>query len=88
VSAPQATYVHLGRAVRRMRQARDMTMEELADAAGMHLTYLSDIELYGRNLTWDKIAGLARGLGTTISALAASAEDERRRDHDGEAVQS
>jgi transcriptional regulator with XRE-family HTH domain len=61
-----------------MREARGMTIERLAEVAGMHPTYLSQIELLGRNLTWEKLSGLASGLGTTIVGLTAHAEAEAR----------
>jgi transcriptional regulator with XRE-family HTH domain len=80
VSTPNATYVHLGRVVRRLRKSRHMTQERLADAAGMHLTYLSEIELHGSNLSWDMLSGLATGLDLTLVELVAQAEEEARRD--------
>jgi AraC-like DNA-binding protein len=39
----------LGQAIRRLRQADDLTIEDLAHAAGMHPTYLSGIERGVRN---------------------------------------
>lgn len=73
---PQATTLDLGRAVRRLRNARGMTIEALASASGMHYTYLQKFEVKGRNLTWNKLAGIASGLETTIAVLAAHAQDE------------
>ncbi|HWX43932.1 MAG TPA: helix-turn-helix transcriptional regulator [Solirubrobacteraceae bacterium] len=73
---PQATTLDLGRAVRRLRNARGLTIEALADASGMDRTYLQKLEVKGRNLSWEKIAGLASGLETTIGDLVAHAELE------------
>jgi transcriptional regulator with XRE-family HTH domain len=80
VSAPKATYVHLGRVVRRLRKSRRMTQERLADAAGMHLTYLSEIELHGSNLSWNMLSGLATGLDLTLVELVTQAEEEAQQD--------
>lgn len=79
MSTPQATTLDLGRAVRRLRNARGMSIEALASASGMHPTYLQKLEMKGRNLSWGKLAGLASGLETTIAVLAAHAEDEAER---------
>ena len=66
----------LGRAIRRLRRARKLTIETLAFAAEMHPTYLSGIERGRRNPTWDRIAGLARALDVPVGALVQSAEQE------------
>ena len=66
----------LGRAIRRLRRARKLTIETLAFAAGMHPTYLSGIERGRRNPTWDKLCGVAGALGVSVSVLVQTAEDE------------
>jgi transcriptional regulator with XRE-family HTH domain len=66
----------LGRAVRRLRRARKLSIEVLALDAEMHPTYLSGIERGRRNPTWKKITSLARTLGVSVSALVQTAEDE------------
>lgn len=66
----------LGRATRRLREARRLSLEELAGDAGMHPTYLSAIERGLRNPTWAKLCGLAAALGITVSQLATAAEAE------------
>lgn len=53
-----------------------MTIEDLAGASQMHPTYLQQIEVKGRNLSWDKLAGIASGLEMTIPVLTAHAQDE------------
>jgi transcriptional regulator with XRE-family HTH domain len=75
----------LGRAIRRLRQGRKATIEDLAHDADMHPTYLSGIERGRRNPTWDKITSLARTLDVPVSALVRDAEveaqlSERMRD--------
>jgi transcriptional regulator with XRE-family HTH domain len=88
VSVPQATTLDLGRAVRRLRNAHGMTIEGLADVSGMDRTYLQKAEVKGRNLSWEKLAGLASGLDMTIAELAAHADDEAKRNRDAGTEQS
>jgi len=71
-----ASGTDLGRAVRRLRRAHRLTIEDLAAAAGMHPTYLSGIERGVRNPTWSKVCGLADALEVSVSALAGEAEEE------------
>lgn len=68
------TNVDLGVAIRLLRGARRLTIEDLAHAADMHPTYLSGIERGRRNPTWDKLTALARALDIPVSALARDAE--------------
>jgi transcriptional regulator with XRE-family HTH domain len=63
-----------------MRKERHMTIKGLAGYAGMSKDYLQKTESKGCNLSWDMLAGLAEGLGTSISYIAASAEQEARDD--------
>jgi transcriptional regulator with XRE-family HTH domain len=71
-----ATGADLGRAVRRLRKAHELKIEELAFAAEMHPTYLSGIERGLRNPTWAKLCGLADALDVSVAALASQAEEE------------
>jgi transcriptional regulator with XRE-family HTH domain len=74
VAASPPTRAALGRAVRRLRQDRGLSIETLAGDAGMHPTYLSGIERGKYNPTWDKLGGLARALNVPLSQLVAEAE--------------
>ncbi|HYM45610.1 MAG TPA: helix-turn-helix transcriptional regulator [Solirubrobacteraceae bacterium] len=76
VSVVVPTNAELGRAIRRLRRARRMTIEGLAHAADMHPTYLSGIERGVRNPTWDKLTGLARALDVPVATIARDAEAE------------
>ncbi len=71
-----ATGEDLGRAVRRLRKAHGVNIEDLALAAEMHPTYLSGIERGRRNPTWRKLCGLADALDVSVAALASQAEEE------------
>ena len=70
------THAQLGRAIRRLRLARRLSIESLAGDALMHPTYLSAIERGHRNPTWTKLCGLAEALDIEVSALARAAEAE------------
>lgn len=58
-----------GDAVRARREELGMTQEDLADKAGIHRTYLSDIERGSRNLSLINIERVAAALELPISGL-------------------
>jgi len=75
-AAAVPTNAELGRAIRRLRRARHLTIEGLAHAADMHPTYLSGIERGVRNPTWSKLTDLASGLEVPIAEIVQDAEAE------------
>ncbi len=58
-----------GRILRELRDARNLTQEELAERAGMDVTYLSDLERGKWNPSLAKLVDLASGLGIHPSEL-------------------
>jgi len=58
-----------GTAVRTERKRLGISQEELAGRAGLHRTYVADIERGARNLSLANIEKLAKALGTSIPAL-------------------
>jgi transcriptional regulator with XRE-family HTH domain len=66
----------LGRAIRRLRRARKLTIEALAHAADMHPTYAGRIERGGASPTFEKIVLLAQALDVSLPVLMHLAEDE------------
>jgi len=58
-----AELVAFGVRVRALREAAGMTQESLAHAAGLHWTYIGQIERGERNLSYKNVLRLARGLG-------------------------
>ncbi len=58
-----------GYAVKIRREELGLTQEDLADRAGIHRTYLSDIERGSRNVSLINIERLATGLAVSISGL-------------------
>ena len=63
----------LGTAIRNKRNELGISQEELADRAGLHRTYISDIERGARNLSLESINKLAQALKVTIGSLFLSA---------------
>jgi transcriptional regulator with XRE-family HTH domain len=70
------TNAELGRAIRRLRRARRLTIEGLAHTADIHPTYLSGIERGVRNPTWSKLTGLAVALDIPLAEIVQDAEAE------------
>jgi transcriptional regulator with XRE-family HTH domain len=70
------TNKELGRGIRRLRQVRRLSLEDLAFKAGLHSTYLSSIERGKANPTWRVVCGLATGFDITIGQLVRVAEAE------------
>lgn len=59
----------LGLAVRKQREALDLSQEAFADSIGMHRAYYSAIERGERNITLHTIYRVARGLKMRVSDL-------------------
>jgi transcriptional regulator with XRE-family HTH domain len=59
----------LGRNLRRLRNGKGLSQEAFAHEAGIHRTYISDIERGARNPTITVIEKIAVALGVTASTL-------------------
>ena len=55
--------------LRRLRQARELSQKGFADAAGIHQTYISDLERDARNPTIAVVEKLARALNVRVGEL-------------------
>lgn len=64
----------LGEAVRYIREREELTQEELAFQAGVHPTWISDVETGKRDPRLSSVARLAVALGVTTMELIATAE--------------
>ncbi|WP_206503857.1 helix-turn-helix domain-containing protein [Streptomyces chrestomyceticus] len=58
-----------GRRVRERRLSAGLSQEELAEAAGIHRTYVSSLERGQRNVSLDNIIALARALKVAAAQL-------------------
>ncbi len=61
--------VLIGQHLRALRLERSLTQEALADAAGLHWTYIGQIERGERNLSYKNVLKLARGLDVDVGEL-------------------
>lgn len=69
-----------GTAVRSRRKRLGISQEELAGRAGLHRTYVADIERGARNLSLANIEKLAKALETSIPTLFAPDEGMAKAD--------
>ena len=60
---------HFGARLRKLREARDWSQEELADRAGLHRTYISSVERGVRNPTITVLAKIANAVEIKLSEL-------------------
>jgi len=59
----------LGQNVKRLREAKGWSQEDYADRAGIHRTYVSDIERGARNPTITVVEKLAKPFGVVVGSL-------------------
>lgn len=77
------TPARLGDAIRWFRKRRGLSIEELAEEADIHTTYLSGIELGRRNPSWNIIRSLSEALDVEVSAVVLLAEELSDMEHEG-----
>ena len=65
----------LGSAIRSERLVLKISQEELASRAGLHRTYVSDVERGARNPSLESVEKLARALELSVSTLFQRATD-------------
>ena len=70
------TRVAFGLAVRRLRVKNALSQEKLAELAGIHRTYIGDVERGTRNIALINMTRIAKALGTSLSRLIAEMEDD------------
>lgn len=66
--------VSLGKFIRQKRMSLGLSQEELADRAGLHRTYISDVERGIRNLTIGAAWFIAHGLGLELKDMICALE--------------
>ena len=71
----------LGSAIRKHRAKLRISQEELAYRAGLHRTYISDVERGSRNVSLESIEKIAHALGMSVAKLFALAAEPQ--DNDG-----
>jgi transcriptional regulator with XRE-family HTH domain len=78
VAAPAPDKRHLGEAIWEIREEKGIKAGELASESGVDPAHLNRAENHGKNLTWEKLAAVARVLGVPISEIASRAEEIAR----------
>ena len=68
----------LGARIRELRRGLKLSQEALGDRAGLHWTYLSDLERGRQSPTVDVINRLARALGVTLAKFFAPLDESYR----------
>lgn len=66
---PDSTRGRFARHVRRIREERDLSQEQLAEAAGYHRTYISQVERAIINLSANSMERIAHALGMDVYEL-------------------
>ena len=67
-----------GAAVRKLREDKELTQEQLAEFSEMHVTYISQIERGIKNLSLFNIVRIAHALGVSPAELFTVAETVRQ----------
>ncbi|MBX9667427.1 MAG: response regulator [Candidatus Obscuribacterales bacterium] len=65
----------IGKTIRKRREQLGISQTELAEKAGLHRTYINNIEGGSKNISIDSLKGIADALKTNISELLSSAEE-------------
>lgn len=63
-----------GQAVRKLRVAKGISQETLAELAGIHRTYIGDVERGTRNIALVNMTKIAEALGVRLSDLVREME--------------
>jgi transcriptional regulator with XRE-family HTH domain len=63
-----------GKAVRKARMAQGISQEGLADLAGLHRTYVGDVERGERNISLVNMSKIAHALHLKLSELVCNSE--------------
>lgn len=68
----------IGAELRKAREAAGLTQQELADAAGLHRTYISLLERNKKSPTLDVLFRLCRAVGIAPSKFVAQVDKNSR----------
>ena len=73
---PQDIRVRFGNAIRKRRIELHLSQEDFAEQAGLHRTYISDLERGRRNISLENIEKLAKALRLSMSDLMKRVSDQ------------
>ena len=69
--------VAVGKRIRAYRNLQGLTQEDLAERAGLHDTYIGQVERGEKNLTIKSLGKIASALGVAASDLLAHTDESR-----------
>ncbi|VTU37127.1 helix-turn-helix domain-containing protein [Variovorax sp. RA8] len=75
-AAPVAAFQSVGPRIKALRRLRNMTVEELADAVGVHKAHVSRLERGLKTPSIHMLARLAKALGTSMGNLVGETLDK------------
>ena len=67
-------YKAIGAAIRKRRRAQDMTQEQLAELAGVSVSFIGHIERGTRKMSLDTFASICRALGCALGDIVRECE--------------
>jgi transcriptional regulator with XRE-family HTH domain len=70
--------IALGHTIRELRAAAGFSQEKFAAAAGVHRTFMGNLERGDANPSLETLEGIAHGLGIKVWELLADAERRQR----------
>jgi transcriptional regulator with XRE-family HTH domain len=65
----ESVLIPLGTAIRKRRKAKNLTQASLAQLAGLHRTFIADVERGARNISIMTLVRIATALNTSVSGL-------------------
>lgn len=68
-------HLAFGQEMRRHRLKQDLSQEDLGHKAGLHATYIGDVERGERNLSLGNILKIARALDVPAAGLVRAADE-------------
>ena len=68
--------IRFGKAVRVLRNELKISQEDFAERAGLHRTYISDLERGKRNVSLENIERLAKALNLSVSELLQRVDEQ------------
>lgn len=79
MASAKRVQIAFGKAVRKHREAAGLSQERLAELAGIHRTYIGDVERGERNIGLMNVYRIAVALNLTLAALCADTDRFLRR---------
>ncbi len=77
----------LGERVRRLRKAKGLSQEQLAELSGLHTNYIGQVERGEKNLTIETLQKIVAGLDVSLEELFRFLDPMERKDAMGEIVE-